>query len=213
MVFKISFWFCRKVIALPVDCLSSWERHMNLRHEIVSSRNLKDLPTFRLFPYSCQYCVYWESTGDFDEKVSKKKAQQLKSDWFMNVSKEFGDCGVITYLDDEPIGYAQYALPQFFPRVSQYKSGPPSEDSVFLACLYVPKRELRGIGIGRSLLDFVLSNLQKRGYSAIETYARKGSESNPTGPLEFYLTNGFFVKRELDEFPLVRKEIGKVMPQ
>ena len=61
---------------------SLWEQQMNLRHEIVSWQNLKDLPAFRLFPYSCQYCVYWESTDDFDEKVSKERAQQLKSDWF-----------------------------------------------------------------------------------------------------------------------------------
>ncbi len=185
---------------------------MNLRHVIVSRDSLKDLPVFRLFPFSCQYCVYWESTDDFDEKVSKEKAQQLKSDWFRNVLKEFGDCGVIAYLNDESVGYAQYALPKFFPRVQQYASGPPSNDSVFLACLYIPKRELRGMGIGRSLLDFVLSNLQKRGYNAIETYARKGSESNPTGPLEFYLRNGFSVKRECDEFPLTRKEFGTVTP-
>ena len=63
------------------------------------------------------------------------------------------------------------------------------------------------------MLDIVLSNLQKRGYSAIETFARKDSENNPTGPLEFYLKNGFFVKRERDEFPLVRKEFGTLIPK
>ena len=63
-----------------------------------------------------------------------------------------------------------------------------------------------GKGIGKHLLSFVLSDLQMRGYSAVETFARKGSESNPAGPLEFYLRHGFFVKRERDEFPLVRKE-------
>jgi GNAT superfamily N-acetyltransferase len=154
--------------------------------------------------------VYWESTEDFDEKVGKTKVLQLKGDWFGKVSKEFGDCGVIAYLNDEPVGYAQYALPKFFPRIRQYASGPPSGDSVFLACLYVPKRELRGMGIGKSLLNFVLSNLQGTGYSAIETFARKGLESNPTGPLEFYLKHGFSMKRESDDFPLVRKELKDV---
>jgi GNAT superfamily N-acetyltransferase len=180
-----------------------------LRYEAISPQNLKDLPTFRLFPYSCQYCVYWESTEDFDEKVSKERARELKSDWFRNVSKEFGDCGIIVYLNDEPVGYAQYAPPKFFARVQQYKSGPPDTDSVFLACLYIPKRELKGQGIGKSLLDFILSDLQKRGCNAIETFARKGLESNPAGPLEFYLKRGFHVKKECDEFPLVRKEFGK----
>jgi len=196
----------------PTDTFSIMEGRESVRYEIVSCQNVKDLPTFRLFPYSCQYCVYWESTDDFDENVSKEKAQQLKSDWFRHVSKEFGDCGVIAYLENESVGYAQYALPKFFPRVRQYASGPPNNDSVFLACLYVPKRELRGKGIGRSLLDFVLSNLGKRGYSAIETFARRGLENNPTGPLEFYLKQGFSVVRECDEFPLVRKEFGTAIP-
>jgi len=182
---------------------------MSLRIAVVSAQNLKDLPVFRLFPYSCQYCLYWESTGDFDEKVDKAKAQQLKGDWFRNVSKEFGNCGVIAYLNNESVGYAQYALSKFFPRVRQYASGPPSDDSVFLACLYVPSRELRGKGIGKYLLNFVLSDLQKQGHSVVETFARKGSESNPAGPLEFYLRHGFFVKRECDGFPLVRKEFRK----
>lgn len=181
---------------------------MNLRHEIVSSLDLKDPPVFRLFPYSCKYCVYWESTGDFDEKISSEKAHQIKSAWFKKVSDEFGDCGLIAYSDNESVGYAQFALSKFFPKAQQYQSGPPSDDSVFLACLYVPRRELRGMGIGKYLLDSVLSNLEKGGYAAIETYARKGSESNPTGPLSFYLKNGFFVKRTCDEFPLVRKEFG-----
>ncbi len=132
------------------------------------------------------------------------------SDWFKNVSKEFGDCGVIAYLDNESVGYAQYALPRFFPRVQQYASGPPSNDSVFLACLYVSKRELRGKGIGGSLLEFVLSDLRKRGYAAVETFARKDSENNPTGPLGFYLEQGFSVRGDRDEFPLVRKEFGTV---
>lgn len=67
------------------------------------------------------------------------------------------------------------------------------------------------MGIGKYLLDFVLSNLQRRGYGALETFARKGLESNPAGPLEFYLKHGFSVKRECDEFPLVRKEFRTAM--
>ena len=54
------------------------EERMNLEIAVVSAQNLGDLPVFRLFPYGCQYCLYWESTGDFDEKVDKAKAQQLK---------------------------------------------------------------------------------------------------------------------------------------
>jgi GNAT superfamily N-acetyltransferase len=182
---------------------------MALKHENVSQRNLARLPTFRLFPYSCQYCAYWESTKDFDEKVAQSEAEQMKRGWFENTSKRFGNCGILVYHNDEPAGYAQYGLPVFFPKVKEYGSGPPSDEAVFLSCLYVPNRELRGIGIGKYMLEIVESDLRRRGYKAIETFARKGSESSPTGPLEFYLKNGFSIITERDEFPLVRKELKR----
>jgi GNAT superfamily N-acetyltransferase len=180
---------------------------MVLRCEAVSAENLRDLPVFRLFPYSCRYCVYWESAGDFDEKVSGDEAERIKLDWLRKVLSEFGGCGLILYQDGDPVAYAEYALPKFFPRVREYASGPPSDDAVFLACLYIPRRELRGLGMGRFLLEAVESDLRARGYKAMETFARKGAESNPAGPLEFYLKHGFSVKHDCDDFPLVRKEL------
>ena len=182
---------------------------MSLKHEAVSQQNLTRLPTFRLFPYSCRYCVYWESTKNFDEKVPQSEAEKLKSEWFKNTLERFGSCGFIVCRNCDSVGYAQFGLPKFFPRVSEYSSGPPSDDAVFLSCLYVPKRELRGMGIGKCMLEIVESDLLRRGYKAVETFARKGSESSPAGPLEFYLKHGFSVKRERDEFPLVRKELGR----
>jgi ribosomal protein S18 acetylase RimI-like enzyme len=180
---------------------------MILKHETISQRNMDRLPTFRLFPYSCRYCAYWESTGDFDERVAQSEAERVKREWFKNTLERFGNCGFIVYRDDDPVGYAQYSLPRFLPRTREYASGPPSDDAVFLSCLYVPKRELRGMGIGRYLLETVESDLQRRGYTAIETFARKGSESSPAGPLGFYVRHGFSIASERDEFPLVRKEL------
>lgn len=149
------------------------------------------------------------STKDFDQKVPQSEAERLKSEWLKKTPEQFGNCGFIVYSDDNPVGYAQYALPKFFPRIQEYESGPPSDDAVFLSCLYVPKRELRGLGIGRYMLDIVESDLLKRGYNSLETFARKGSENSPAGPLEFYHKHGFSVLKEHDEFPLVRKKLRK----
>lgn len=178
-----------------------------LRHEVLSPANLARLSTFRLFPFSCRYCVYWESTDDFDGNVAQSEAEQTKREWLKNTMGQFGTCGLIVFHHDDPVGYAQYASPRFFSRVREYPSGPPSDDAVFLSCLYVPKRELRGLGIGKHLLELVETDLRDRGYDFLETFARKGSESSPAGPLGFYLRRGFSVVREHDEFPLVRKEL------
>jgi GNAT superfamily N-acetyltransferase len=105
------------------------------------------------------------------------------------------------------VGYAQYAPAKFLPRTQQYRSGPLSKDAVFLACLYIPKRELRERGIGKYMLNQVLVDLKSRGYKALEAFARTDSENAPVSPLGFYLKHGFTVKRKKDEFPLVRKEL------
>ena len=180
---------------------------MILKHESLIETNLAKSPTFRLFPFSCRYCVYWESAKNFDQKVSQSEAERMKSEWLKNTMEKFGNCGLIFYKDDNPVGYTQYALPKFFPRIQEYKSGPPSDDAVFLSCLYIPKRELRGLGIGKYMLDIVESDLLNRGFDFLETFAREHSENSPAGPLEFYLKNGFSVLRERDEFPLVRKKL------
>jgi hypothetical protein len=49
--------------------------------------------------------------------------------------------------------------------------------------------------------------LRKRGVKAVETFARKNNPNNPSGPVEFYLKNGFRVLRDDPEFPLMRLEL------
>ena len=61
-----------------------------LKTKPVCQENFKDLPDFRLFPYSCKYCVYWETVGNFDEKVEQKiiisKSQITKSTYYPELS-------------------------------------------------------------------------------------------------------------------------------
>lgn len=178
-----------------------------LKTKPVCQENFKDLPDFRLFPYSCKYCVYWETVGDFDEKVEKRKAEEIKRDWFRKVSEKFGSCGSLVYLENIPVGYAQYAPVEFMPRTQQYRSGPPSKDAVFLACLYIPNRGLRGRGIGKYMLNHILADLRNRHCNAVEAFARTNSESAPVSSLGFYLKHGFVIKRRKDDFPLVRIEL------
>ncbi|RLI38377.1 hypothetical protein DRO64_11745, partial [Candidatus Bathyarchaeota archaeon] len=49
------------------------------------------------------------------------------------------------------------------------------------------------------LLKSIIFDMKARGLSGIETVARKDSANNPSGPLKFYLKNGFEIKRELNQ--------------
>jgi len=132
---------------------------------------------------------------------------EKKLKWLRNTNKIFGNCGKILYANGIPIGYAQHAPGELLPHSVDYHSGPVSVDAVLISCLFIPKREFRHAGLGSQLLKSIIDDLRKRGIKAVETYARKGNPENPSGPVEFYLKNGFKIFKDDKEFPLMRLEL------
>lgn len=167
---------------------------------------MKDIPN------SCRGCVYWEFPDDFEK--GKKGPQQKaaleikKFEWFEKTLEEFGTCGKIVYHDGEPVAYAQYAPSTRLPNVNTYESkivGKLEEGVVFLSCLYIADERLRGEGIGKLLLQNIIEDLRRRGFKAVETFARRSQADNPSGPMDFYVKNGFHIKDKTNpEFPLMR---------
>ena len=176
-----------------------------MRVEELSEENLGLAPEWQAPPFSCRYCLYWE--GPELSPNTREEALQRKRAWLRRVRKEWGDCGKLLFLGDKAVGYAQYAPARFLPGVGGYPAGPVSEDAVFLACLFIPNPKDRGQGLGSVLLAAVLADLRARGMKAVETFARRGSPENPSGPVDFYLKHGFRVLRADPEFPLLRREL------
>jgi ribosomal protein S18 acetylase RimI-like enzyme len=176
--------------------------------EDITEANLKDIPA------SCRGCVYWECPEEFDKAKQEKTVLQkqwdfekMKYDWFTKTRQEFGTCGKIVYYKGKPVAYAQYAHADFIPNVSTYNVrtvGNREQGVVFISCLYVSKKTLRGKGLGEALLRKIVEELSSRGFKAVETFARRDNPDNPSGPLEFYIRNGFVIKDNSNpEFPLV----------
>lgn len=137
-----------------------------------------------------------------------KEMEEKRQKWFLQMEKKSGcSGGFIVYYDNAPVGFVQYASAKYFPNVKEYRSGPPSEDAAFLACLYIPKEENRKKGLGTLILKGGIAELERTGCKAVETFARRSSWENPSGPLEFYLKKGFKTKRDDTDFPLVRLEL------
>lgn len=162
---------------------------------------------FQNIPAPCRYCLYWQTTGEFSEENLKPTMEEQKRKWLSEVNNEFGDCLKIAYFNDALAGFMQYAPAKFFPRLNEYASGPPSEDAVFISCLYILNKELRGKGLGTTMLMNLLTEFKTKGCKAVETFARRNSSANPSGPVKLYLKCGFRVKCERDDFPLVRLEL------
>ena len=174
--------------------------------EDIRKSNLKDIPE------SCRGCVYWESPNDFEKsKDNPQKKAELeikKREWFEKTLEEFGSCGKIVYHQGKPVAYAQYSTSERLPHVNSYESKPVGkleEGVVFLSCLYVADETVRNKGIGEQLLQNIIEDLRRKGFKAIETFARRDSANNPSGPMAFYIKNGFHIKDKTNaEFPLMR---------
>jgi len=172
-----------------------------LRIEKVGESNFANIPS------PCRSCLYWQTSGNYGEEMLKPEMDQKKREWFKNVARDFGSSIKIVYLNGVPIGSMQYAPVRFFPRTSEYASGPPSEDAVFIACLYITSKEARGKGFGTAMLKDLIVELKKRGFKVVETFARESSGDNPSGPMTLYLRQNFEVKNEKDDFPLLHLDL------
>jgi len=174
--------------------------------EDIKEANLKDIPEI------CRGCVYWEFPEDFekkkDDRQKKWELEAKKREWFQQTIKEFGTCGKIVYHNGSPIAYAQYAPSERLPSIKEYESKPVGkleEAVVFLSCLFIVDESMRGRGIGKLLLQNIIEDLRRRGFRAIETFASRSDVENPSGPVAFYIRNGFHIKDKTNpEFPLMR---------
>jgi GNAT superfamily N-acetyltransferase len=168
--------------------------------------NIQDAPEWEAYPFGCKYCIYWEFPEERidPKKQIKEKMLEKKSKWLRNTRKVFGNCGKLIYIDGRTVGYAQYAPSEFLPKSDRYPSGPPSEDAVLISCLFIFEKGLRRQTLGGKLLHSIIDDLKDREIKVVETFARKSNANNPSGPVEFYLRNGFEIYRSDPEFPLMR---------
>ena len=186
-------------------------KKQRMKVEIVdlTEENLSNAPEWKSHPYSCKYCIYWEYPEECIQPFKEKKEDmiEMKLKWLRNTRENFGNCGKIIYVDEKAIGFTQYATLEFLPRSSHFQTVPPGNDAVLISCLFIAKREYRRLGLGSQLLQSIIDELRERGVNAIETFARKESSENPSGPVEFYLKNGFRIFRDNPEVPIMRLDL------
>ena len=182
---------------------------MNFEICSLTEANLADAPEWSGRPSSCKYCLYWECPEECMDPETERKQELLgkKLAWLRRARQGFGNCGKLLYADGKPVGYAQYAPPGLLPNSVGYDSGPPGDDAVLISCLFIAQEQYRGTGLGNQLLRSIIDDLRTREIRAVETFARKGDPQNPSGPVEFYLRNGFRILTDDKEFPLMRLEL------
>ena len=175
--------------------------------------NLRDLPI------GCQSCTFWEL-----DPVRRQRAADAgegsaeKESWVSRVLLEWGSCGRVAYVDDDPAGYVLYAPPMFLPGADAFPTAPVSEDAVLLATAMVYP-EYAGSGLGRMLMQAVVKDLVKRGgIRALEAFGdtrapsraehlRSGAYGGCVLPQSYLLRVGFKTHRAHLRYPRMRLEL------
>lgn len=173
--------------------------------------NLDDLPL------ACRGCAFWEL--DPVRRVRATEAGEAaleKESWVSSVLLEWGSCGRVLYVDDQPAGYAIYAPAGFVPGAESFPTAPVSEDAVLLASLVVLP-EYAGGGLGRMLVQAVVKDVLSRGgIRALEVFGdrRPGALGGLPGcvvPADFWLRVGFKTHRQHPRYPRLRMEMRSVL--
>jgi GNAT superfamily N-acetyltransferase len=173
------------------------------------------LDTLPDLPDPCRRCVAWEL-----DPVAARRAREAgdtafeKEAWVSATLLEWGSCGRIAYVDDDPAGFVLYAPPAFVPRSLAFPTSPVSGDAVLLMTARVLPLHTGG-GLARMLVQAAAKDLTRRGVRAIEAFgvatATLGPGEEPDGrclvPADLLLAVGFKTVRPHRRYPRLRLEL------
>jgi GNAT superfamily N-acetyltransferase len=177
------------------------------------------LDTLPDLPDPCRRCVVWEldpvaaqRAGETGDTAFEKEA------WVSATLLEWGSCGRIAYVDDQPAGFVTYAPPAFVPRAMAFPTSPVSADAVLLMTARVLPAYCGG-GLARMLIQAAAKDLTRRGVRAVEAFGQAvGAEPDPFAergmgtrsclmPADLLLAVGFKTVRAHRRYPRLRLDL------
>ena len=163
-------------------------------------------------PESVRTCVFWELDPVRRAQVERADgAASEKEAWLSGTLLEWGSCGRVLYVDEEPAGFVLYAPPAYFPGSASFPTAPVSEDAVQLATAQVFP-DYAGAGLGRVLMQLMVKEVLKRGdYRAVECFGVRGRPQDCLLPSEFLQRVGFKTHRPHPRYPRMRLELKSVL--
>jgi GNAT superfamily N-acetyltransferase len=161
----------------------------------------------------CGRCVFWELDPVRRQRVGDPAAQ--KRAWLERVLAEWGSCGRVALVDDEPVGLLLYAPAAYVPGADGFPTAPVSADAVLLTTVRVAPAHAHG-GLGRMLVQGMARDLVERGgVAAVEAFGDTRGPGHALGrgggrcvvPADFLGAVGFRVQRAHPTTPRLRMEL------
>ena len=178
------------------------------------------LDTLADLPEAARSCVQWELDPVSRHRLPDPESAAVeKQAWLSHVLLEWGSCGRVVYVDDQPAGFVVYAPPAYLPGSASLPTAPVSDDAVQVAAATVFE-QYAGAGLGRLLMQEVVKDLlQRGGVRAVEAFgSSRGGHRRPGSgahecllPVEFLQRVGFGTQRPHPRTPRMRLELTSVV--
>lgn len=187
-------------------------------HRVVTRRIVPLTPDrLAALPGPCRSCVAWECSPAEARRLRDDAEQRAheKLAWASAVLRDWGSCGRVVLVDEQPVGYAVYAPPALVPGADRFPTAPVSADAVLVTNLWVATPHARH-GLGRQLVQHLARDLIERGgYRAVEAF---GAAPGPLGrapscspPADFLARVGFATQREHPTSPRMRMDLRSAL--
>ena len=164
-------------------------------------------------PGPCRDCLFWELDPVRRARVHADERAVEKEAWVSEVLREWGSCGQVVLVDDEPVGYVVYAPTAYVPGAQSFPTAPVSPDALLLTTLYVDPSAAGG-GLGRMLVQAMAGDLvQRGGIRAVEAFGdTRGVTGRPcVVPADFLAAVGFKTQRAHPTNPRMRMELRSAL--
>ncbi|NAZ81840.1 GNAT family N-acetyltransferase [Kineococcus sp. R8] len=128
------------------------------------------LDTVSDLPKSSRRCVFWELDAVAGQRAAEAGYPDFEKEaWISTVLLQWGPCGRLVYVDDQPVGFVTYAPPVYVPRQNGFATSPVSGDAVLLMTGWIDPA-FRGQGLARMLVQSAAKDLTQRGIKAVEAF-------------------------------------------
>jgi len=124
-----------------------------------------------------------------------------------------GSYAKVLSLDDDPAAYCQFGPLSAYPRAQRtrdlYPALPDAPLPAVITCI-ATTAAARRMGLGVALVEAVCSDLEARGFAAVETYPEVGARPDSTSAAtpRFWEQVGFRVAAPDERFPVMRRELA-----
>lgn len=164
-------------------------------------------------PGPCGSCLFWQLDPVRRARVQEHERCAEKESWLSTVLREWGSCGQVVRVEDEPVGYLIYAPAAFVPGAGGFPTAPVSPDALQLTTVYVDPQHAGG-GLGRLLVQGMARDLtRRRGIRAVEAIGE--TRDRPAGhcvvPAGFLSSVGFKTQRAHPVHPRMRMDLASAL--